>query len=124
MSKTILVVEDNEMSMTLFCDVLKRVAGYVTVCAYDGASALSLAREYRPDLIVMDIQLPDISGIEVTRWVKQDESLKHIPVIAVTAFPMPGDEEKVRSLGFDGYLRKPIVVAEFLAAVHKLLPED
>lgn len=123
MSKTILVVEDNEMSMTLFCDVLKRV-GYTTVRGYDGNSALSLAREYRPDLIVMDIQLPDISGIEVTRWIKRDESLSHIPVIAVTAFPMPSDEETIRSDGFDGYLQKPIVVAEFLVAIHKLLPED
>lgn len=123
MSKTILVVEDNEMSMKLFCDVLKRV-GYTTVRGYDGASALSLAREYHPDLIVMDIQLPDISGIEVTRWIKRDEALSHIPVIAVTAFPMPGDEEKIRSYGFDGYLQKPIVVAEFLVAIHKLLPED
>jgi two-component system cell cycle response regulator DivK len=123
MSKTILVVEDNEMSMKLFCDVLKRV-GYTIVCGYDGASAQSLAREYHPDLIVMDIQLPDISGIEVTRWIKQDASLSNIPVIAVTAYPMPGDEETFRSLGFDRYLRKPIVVAEFLAAIHKLLPED
>lgn len=74
----------------------------------DGLSALDLARKHRPDLILMDIQLPEVSGIEVTKWLKEDDQLRHIPVIAVTAFAMKGDEQKIREGGCEAYISKPI----------------
>ena len=85
MSKTILIVEDNELNMKLFHDLLE-AHGYKTLQTKDGMEALRLAREHHPNLILMDIQLPEVSGLEVTKWIKEDESLKHIPVIAITAF--------------------------------------
>ncbi len=103
MSQKILIVEDNELNMNLFHDLLEAY-GYDTVQTQDGREALELAREHRPDLIVLDIQLPEISGLEVTRQLKEDEELKSIPVIAVTAFAMKGDEEKIREGGCEAYI--------------------
>jgi two-component system cell cycle response regulator DivK len=120
MPKKILIVEDNELNMKLFHDLLE-VHGYATVQTRDGREALALAREHRPDLILMDIQLPEVSGLEVTRWIKDDEELKSIPVIAVTAFAMKGDEEKIRSGGCEAYIAKPISVLTFLETIEKVL---
>jgi two-component system, cell cycle response regulator DivK len=113
MSKTILIVEDNDLNMKLFHDLLE-AHGYNTLQTKDGIEALKLAREHRPDLILMDIQLPEISGLEVTKWMKEDEELKSIPIVAVTAFAMKGDEEKMREGGCEAYLAKPISVANFI----------
>lgn len=120
MSKKILIVEDNDLNMKLFHDLLE-VHGYTTLQTRDGREALAMAREHHPDLILMDIQLPEVSGLEVTKWIKQDESLKSIPVIAVTAFAMKGDEEKIRSGGCEAYIAKPISVASFLETIEQVL---
>ncbi|MAF46966.1 MAG: response regulator [Rhodospirillales bacterium] len=116
MSKTILIVEDNELNMKLFNDLLQ-AHGYQTLQTKDGREAMSLTEEHHPDLILMDIQLPKISGLEVTRQIKQKDDLKNIPVIAVTAFAMKGDEEKIMEGGCDGYISKPISVPTFLKTV-------
>jgi FOG: CheY-like receiver len=120
MSKTVLIVEDNDLNMKLFNDLLQ-ANGYGTLQTKDGREALDLARKHRPDLILMDIQLPEISGLEITRMLKSDDELKAIPVIAVTAFAMKGDEEKIREGGCEGYIAKPISVANFLQTVGKFL---
>ena len=120
MSKTILIVEDNELNMKLFHDLLE-AHGYKTLQTKDGMEALRLAREHHPNLILMDIQLPEVSGLEVTKWIKEDESLKHIPVIAITAFAMKGDEEKIRAGGCEAYIGKPISVASFMDVIQKTL---
>ena len=120
MPKTILIVEDNELNMKLFNDLLQ-AHGYNTVQANDGTEALKQAREHRPDLILMDIQLPEISGLEVTKILKADDDLKAIPVIAVTAFAMKGDEDKIREGGCEGYIAKPISVPSFLGTIEKFL---
>ena len=120
MSKTVLIVEDNELNMKLFHDLLES-QGYETLQTRDGLHALALAREHRPDLILMDIQLPEISGLEVTKWLKDDEDLCHIPVIAITAFAMKGDEERIRQGGCEAYISKPISVVNFLDVVRKHL---
>ena len=96
MAKTVMIVEDNELNMKLFHDLLES-RGYHTVQTRNGLEALDLAREHRPDLILMDIQLPEVSGLVVTKWLKEDDDLAHIPVIAVTAFAMKGDEERILS---------------------------
>ncbi|MEP4377671.1 MAG: response regulator [Alphaproteobacteria bacterium] len=120
MSKTVLIVEDNELNMKLFHDLLE-AQGYETLQTKDGREALKLAREHRPDLVLMDIQLPEVSGLEVTKWIKEDENLRDIPVIAVTAFAMKGDEEKIRQGGCEAYIAKPISVSEFLETVQKFI---
>ncbi len=120
MAKKILIVEDNELNMKLFHDLLD-AHGYQTIQTSDGMAALDLAREHRPDLILMDIQLPEVSGLEVTKWLKEDDTLRAIPVIAVTAFAMKGDEEKIREGGCEAYISKPISVAHFLETVRKFL---
>jgi two-component system, cell cycle response regulator len=116
MAKTVLIVEDNELNMKLFHDLLE-AHGYETVGTRNGIEALDLARRHRPDLIVMDIQLPEVSGLEVTKWLKDDPELKAIPVVAVTAFAMKGDEERIREGGCEAYLSKPISVGKFLETV-------
>jgi len=116
MAKKVLIVEDNELNMKLFHDLLE-AQGYEILETREGLAALSLAREHRPDLILMDIQLPEVSGLEVTKWIKEDDDLKAIPVIAVTAFAMKGDEERIREGGCEAYLSKPISVAKFLETV-------
>lgn len=120
MAQTILIVEDNELNMKLFRDLLE-AQGYDIVQTRDGMQALDLARSERPDLIVMDIQLPQVSGLEVTKWIKADDDLKHIPVVAVTAFAMKGDEEKIREGGCEAYVAKPISVKDFLSTIERFL---
>jgi len=119
-AKRVLIVEDNELNMKLFNDLLE-ANGYETLQTRDGIEALKIAREEKPDLVLMDIQLPEVSGLEVTKWLKEDDELQKIPVIAVTAFAMKGDEEKIRQGGCEDYLSKPISVAKFLAVVEKHL---
>jgi two-component system cell cycle response regulator DivK len=118
MAKTVLIVEDNELNMKLFNDLLE-ARGYRVVQTRSGHQVLALAREHRPDLILMDIQLPEISGLDVTTWLKDDAELRSIPVIAITAFAMKGDEERIRSKGCDGYLSKPISIPRFLDTVQQ-----
>ncbi len=120
MAKTILIVEDNDLNMKLFNDLLQ-AHGYETMQTMDGRDVLQMVTERRPDLIIMDIRLPEISGLEVTKTLKADDSLKDIPVIAVTAFAMKGDEEKIREGGCEGYIAKPISVPTFLETVAKFL---
>jgi two-component system cell cycle response regulator DivK len=122
MKKTVLIVEDNELNMKLFNDLLE-ANGYATLRTKSGVEAIALARDQRPDLILMDNKLPEVSGLEVTRWLKDDEELRAIPIIAVTAFAMKGDEEKIRQGGCEAYLSKPISVAKFLETVNSFLAE-
>jgi len=123
MAKTVLIVEDNELNMKLFHDLLE-AHGYNTLQTRTGIEALQLARDNHPDLILMDIQLPEVSGLEVTKWIKEDETIASIPVIAVTAFAMKGDEERIRQGGCEAYISKPISVAKFLETVRAYLGED
>jgi two-component system cell cycle response regulator DivK len=120
--KTVLIVEDNELNMKLFNDILE-AQGYAVLQTRDGLSALDIARQHMPDLILMDIQLPEVSGIEVTKWLKEDERLRAIPVIAVTAFAMKGDEEKIREGGCEAYISKPISVMSFLQTIDGFLKD-
>jgi two-component system cell cycle response regulator DivK len=121
MSAKVLVVEDNELNMKLFHDLLE-AHGITTIQTNNGRDVLELARANRPDLILMDIQLPEVSGLEVTKWLKADADLKSIPVIAVTAFAMKGDEQKIREGGCEDYISKPISVVKFMDTVRKYLP--
>ena len=116
MSKKILIVEDNELNMKLFHDLLES-QGFETLQTREGLQAMALARQHMPDLILMDIQLPEISGLEVTKWLKDDDDLAHIPIIAVTAFAMKGDEERIRQGGCEAYISKPISVMSFIQTV-------
>jgi two-component system, cell cycle response regulator DivK len=118
--KTVLIVEDNELNMKLFHDLLE-AHGCDILQTKDGMEALKIARAHRPDLILMDIQLPEVSGLEVTKWIKEDDELRAIPIIAVTAFAMKGDEEKIREGGCEAYIAKPISVANFLDTVERFL---
>ena len=118
LDKTVLVVEDNDLNMKLFHDLLE-MGGYNILEAKDGIEGWRMAREQRPDLILMDIQLPGVSGLEVTKWLKDDETLKFIPVIAVTAFAMAGDEKKLLEGGCDAYICKPISLYDFLQTVER-----
>jgi two-component system cell cycle response regulator DivK len=120
MSKTVLIVEDNELNMKLFHDLLD-AHGYQTLQTKDGMEALAMVRKHRPDLILMDIQLPEVSGLEVIKWIKEDDNLRSIPVVAVTAFAMKGDEEKMREGGCDAYIAKPISVGKFIETVKQFL---
>jgi len=119
-AKTVLIVEDNELNMKLFHDLLA-AHGYATIQTRNGLEALALARRHRPALILMDIQLPEISGLEVTKWIKEDDDLRDIPVVAVTAFAMKGDEERIRSGGCEAYISKPISIGAFLSTVHQFI---
>ena len=114
--KRVLVVEDNELNLKLLKDLLE-YQGYRVITTRLGEPALGLARQYKPDLILMDIQLPDISGMEATQRLKSDEETRDIPIIAVTAFAMSGDEAKILASGCDGYIAKPFNVADFLRIV-------
>jgi two-component system, cell cycle response regulator DivK len=120
MSKTVMIVEDNELNMKLFHDLLE-AHGYHPIGTRDGMEALDLARKHRPDLILMDIQLPEVSGLEVTKWLKGDPELKAIPVVAVTAFAMRGDERRIRESGCEAYLSKPVPVAQFIETIRRFL---
>ncbi len=123
MVKTVLIVEDNELNMKLFHDLLV-AQGHRVLQTGEGLAALDLARAHGPDLILMDIQLPAISGLEVTRWLKEDEALASIPVIAVTAYAMKGDEERIREGGCEAYLAKPISVSVFLETIERFLTRE
>jgi len=120
MTKTVLIVEDNELNMKLFNDLVE-TRGCAIIQTRSGVEAVDLARKHRPDLILMDIQLPEVSGLQVTQWLKDDDALKSIPIIAVTAFAMKGDEEKIRQGGCEAYLSKPISVGKFLETIDKFL---
>lgn len=120
MAKTVLIVEDNELNMKLFNDLLE-AHGYGTLQTRSGVEAVELARTHHPDLILMDIQLPEVSGLQVTQWLKDDDELKDIPVIAITAFAMKGDEERIRQGGCEAYLSKPIQVAKFIETVRNYI---
>jgi two-component system cell cycle response regulator DivK len=120
MAKTVLIVEDNELNMKLFRDLLEAHV-YQTSGTSNGFEALDLVRKLRPDLVLMDIQLPQVSGLEVTRWIKDDPELRSIPVVAVTAFAMKGDEERIREGGCEAYLSKPISVGKFIETVRRFI---
>ena len=120
--KTVLIVEDNELNMKLFNDLLQ-AHGYETLQSHNGHDALELAQKYHPDLILMDIQLPERSGLEVTADIKADPSLADIPVIAVTAFAMKSDEQRIREGGCEDYLAKPISVPVFIEKIKKYLDD-
>jgi len=117
-SKTVIIVEDNELNMKLFHDLLEAY-GYHPIGTRNGIEALDLARKQHPDLILMDIMLPEVSGLDVTKWLKEDAELKAIPVVAVTAFAMKGDEERIREAGCEAYLAKPIQVAQFIETIQR-----
>jgi two-component system cell cycle response regulator DivK len=116
----ILVVEDNELNLKLFCELL-RAHGYQAEPVRDGREAVARAREFGPDLVVMDIQMPHISGLELIEQMKGDEELKRVPIMAVTAYAAKGDEERIRDAGAEGYVSKPISVMRFVEAVAGLL---
>ena len=118
--KSVLVVEDNELNMRLFCDLLDAF-GFDTFESRDGSDAVDIARENMPDLIIMDIQLPEVSGLDITRWIKDDDDLADIPVLAVTAFAMRAEEQRVREAGCEAYLSKPIQMSSFIRAVETLV---
>ena len=120
MSKRVLIVEDNELNMKLFHDLLE-AHGIDTLETRNGLDVMEIARREKPDLILMDIQLPEVSGLDVTKWLKEDAELKSIPVIAVTAFAMKGDEEKIREGGCEDYISKPISVSRFLEVIQTYL---
>lgn len=121
--KKVLVVEDNELNMKLFCDLLSAF-GYEAVQSRDGLKTLEIAREHKPALIIMDINLPEVSGLDLTRWIKDDDDLADIPVMAVTAFAMRSDEERVREAGCEAYMSKPIQMMPFLNQVQKLTERE
>ncbi len=123
MAKRILIVEDNDLNLKLFRDLLG-ANGYETIETKEGLEAISLTRNLRPDLILMDIQLPEISGLDVTKRIKSDESIRDIPIIAVTAFAMKDDEEKILRAGCEAYISKPISIEHFLQTIRKFLNES
>jgi two-component system cell cycle response regulator DivK len=116
----ILVVEDNELNLRLFCDLL-RAHGYVAEPVRDGREALARARDFAPDLVVMDIQMPHVTGLELIEQMKADPELRATPIMAVTAYAAKGDEERIRDAGAEGYVSKPISVIKFVEAVRHLL---
>ena len=120
MAKRILVVEDNDLNRKLFCDVLRSQGYAVEPCA-DGLEALDKARQFVPNLIIMDIQLPNVSGLDLIEGAKADATLRGIPVLAVTAYAGKGDEERIRDAGAEGYLAKPVSISPFMAAVRALV---
>ena len=120
MPKTILIVEDDDLSMRLETDLLQ-AKGYDILQSVDGKDAVELAREHHPDLIIMDIKLPEVSGVEHVKTLKADEALRDIPVLAVTALALSGDKEKFLDAGCDGYMAKPISVPHFLETVANLI---
>ena len=120
MAKRVLVVEDNELNLKLFCDLL-RAHEYTAEPVRDGREAVDRARDFKPDLIIMDIQMPHVTGYEIILELKADEALKAIPVMAVTAYAGREDEERIRAAGADAYVSKPISLARFMDAVRTLI---
>jgi two-component system, cell cycle response regulator DivK len=123
MAKTVLIVEDNELNMKLFHDLLE-AHGYGTVGTRNGIEALDLARKHRPDLILMDIQLPVLDGYEATRRLKADPELRAIPVVVVTSYALSGDDAKARAAGCDAYVAKPFSPRALLGTIRQFLAED
>ncbi|BCA60292.1 two-component system response regulator [Sphingomonas sp. HMP6] len=119
-AKRVLVVEDNELNLKLFCDLL-RAHEYLTEGVRDGREAVAAARAFLPDLIVMDIQLPHVSGYDLIVQLKADDALRSIPIMAVTAYAGREDEERIRAAGADAYVSKPISLMRFVDAVQALL---
>lgn len=120
MVQKILIVEDNELNLRLFCDLL-RAHAYAVEPVRDGREALERARAFAPDLIVMDIQMPHVSGLELIEQLKAEDALSAAPILAVTAYAARGDEERIREAGAEGYVSKPISVMKFVEAVRGLL---
>ena len=123
MAKRVLVVEDNELNLKLFCDLL-RAHGFLTEPVRDGRDAIPKARDFMPDLMVTDIQLPHVSGEELIRQMKLDATLRMIPIMAVTAYAGHEDGERIRAAGADAYVSKPISLARFMEEVRALVPAD
>ena len=121
MGKTILIVEDEPRNLKLFRDLLQRF-GFVTVEATDGEQGVELARTRKPDLILMDIMMPKMDGLEATRLLKADAETKHIPIIALTSYAMKGDRERTLAAGCDEYIAKPVDIQELLEAVERFAP--
>ncbi len=120
MQKRILVVEDNDLNRKLFCDVLV-ASGFAVEPVADGHRAIEAARSFAPNLVVMDIQLHDISGLDLIAILKQDAALADVPVLAVTAYAGKGDDQRIREVGAQGYLAKPVSIGPFMAAVRGLV---
>lgn len=121
--RRILIVEDNDLNLKLFRDLLT-AHGYETIETKEGMEAINLTRSQHPDLILMDIQLPEISGLDVTKRLKADSDIRDIPIIAVTAFAMKDDEEKILAAGCQAYISKPISIMPFLNTVRRFLGEE
>nr|WP_247713363.1 response regulator [Qipengyuania polymorpha] len=121
-AKRILVVEDNDLNRKLFCDVLK-ANGYEVVPVSDGNNFLATAKKSDPQLVIMDIQLPNVSGVDLIAQLKADSGMESVPVLAVTAYAGKGDEERIRDAGAQDYLAKPVSIGPFMAAVRKLLSD-
>ncbi len=121
MGQKILIVEDNELNLKLFCDLL-RVHGFEVEPVRDGREALDRARAFEPELVIMDIQMPHVSGLELIEQMKAEAAFEKVPVLAVTAYAAKGDEERIRDAGAEGYVSKPISVMRFVEAVRALLP--
>lgn len=119
----ILVIEDNPANMRL-ATFLLRSAGHTVLCGIDAEAGLALARAEHPDLILMDIQLPGMDGLEATGLLKRDDATRAIPVIALTALVMKGDEERIRAAGCDGYIAKPLAYRDFLTVISAQLATD
>ncbi|NJR79672.1 response regulator [Sphingomonas corticis] len=119
MAKRVLVVEDNELNLKLFCDLL-RAHDFAAEPVRDGREAVDRARAFQPDLIVMDIQMPHVTGYELILEIKADETLRTIPIMAVTAYAGREDEDRIRAAGADAYVSKPISLARFIQAVGAL----
>lgn len=120
MAQRILVVEDNDLNRKLFCDVL-RASGFEVEPVADGELVLNAARVFAPDMVLMDIQLPNVSGLDLIAAIKRDPSLARVPVLAVTAYAGKGDEERIREAGAADYLSKPVSIGPFLSAIKRLL---
>ncbi len=120
MAKKVLVVEDNELNLRLFCDLL-RAHDYDAEAVRDGRDAIDRARTFEPDLIVMDIQMPYVTGLELTEAIRADAELAGIPIMAVTAYAGKGDEERIRAAGADAYVSKPISLMRFIETVEGLV---
>ena len=120
MAKRILVVEDNDLNRKLFCDLL-RANGFVVEPVADGETVIERTRQFVPNLVIMDIILPTVSGLDLIEQIKADKDLRAIPILAVTAYAGKGDEDRIRQAGAEGYLAKPVSIGPFMVAVRKLV---
>ena len=120
MAKRILVVEDHDLNRKLFCDLL-RANGFVVEPVADGETVIERTRQFVPNLVIMDISLPTVSGLDLIETIKADKDLRAIPILAVTAYAGKGDEDRIRQAGAEGYLAKPVSIGPFMVAVRKLV---